>query len=343
MEILELHLKHFGKFQDHKVRLYPGINIIYGGNESGKTTLHAFIRAMFFGFERRGRGGKNEEYLLRRPWDNPAYFAGTMRLKYRGELYRVERNFDKNDREVRLICESAGRELPAGAKELSELLGGLNETAFCNTVFIPQTGCETDSGLAQELKRFMVNFQESGDSSLDVTKALDSLKARRREVENTRKREQDQIDEEINRKRMEEDFVRKELKKADQESPGDGFPSFESGMGEDKAFQEGTGEKDAGVSENAPSALSKDAFANPDRKKESRTSAKPEEERAAPGQIDISWFAQPQNKEELERQRDRNLSRRDTKDGQRSGQGKDLFLVCKRQIETVERLFTDHK
>ena len=62
MEIMELNIKHFGKFLEHKVNFQPGVNIIYGGNETGKSTIHAFIRAMFFGIERgRGKAGKKDE------------------------------------------------------------------------------------------------------------------------------------------------------------------------------------------------------------------------------------------------------------------------------------------
>ena len=57
MEILELNIQHFGKFLEHRMKLLPGVNIIYGGNETGKSTIHAFIRAMFFGIEP-GRGKK---------------------------------------------------------------------------------------------------------------------------------------------------------------------------------------------------------------------------------------------------------------------------------------------
>lgn len=47
MKILELRLKHFGKFTDKNIRLRDGINILYGENESGKSTLHSFIKGMF--------------------------------------------------------------------------------------------------------------------------------------------------------------------------------------------------------------------------------------------------------------------------------------------------------
>lgn len=47
MIINELILKNFGKFQNKKIELKEGINVIYGGNESGKTTIHSFLQGIF--------------------------------------------------------------------------------------------------------------------------------------------------------------------------------------------------------------------------------------------------------------------------------------------------------
>ena len=55
MKITELYLKNYGKFSEKHFYLKDGIQVIYGENEFGKSTLHAFIRAMLFGMER-GRG-----------------------------------------------------------------------------------------------------------------------------------------------------------------------------------------------------------------------------------------------------------------------------------------------
>lgn len=219
MEILELHMKSFGKFQEHKVKLLPGVNIIYGGNETGKTTIHAFIRAMFFGIERgRGKAGRKDEYQLRQPWENPGYFAGAMRVKYGGMIYRIERNFHKNEREVHLICETTGEELSVENGEIAALLSGLNESAFRNTIFISQGGCETDEGLAGELQKFMVNFQETGDGSLDVAKAIERLKGQKKALEGRKKQEQEVLDEKITHKQTEIDYVKRELEQKRGES-----------------------------------------------------------------------------------------------------------------------------
>ena len=47
MKLRELKLKNFGKFHDKSIQLQDGINVICGENESGKTTIHTFIKAVF--------------------------------------------------------------------------------------------------------------------------------------------------------------------------------------------------------------------------------------------------------------------------------------------------------
>ena len=60
MKFLELHLKGFGKFHDRTISFTDGINVIYGKNEAGKSTMHTFIRGMLFGIQpQRGRASKN--------------------------------------------------------------------------------------------------------------------------------------------------------------------------------------------------------------------------------------------------------------------------------------------
>ena len=48
MIIKDIRLTNFGKFNHKMVTLEPGLNIVYGENEAGKTTLHTFIRGMLF-------------------------------------------------------------------------------------------------------------------------------------------------------------------------------------------------------------------------------------------------------------------------------------------------------
>ena len=71
MKITELILKNFGKFTNKQILLSDGINIIYGENESGKTTLHTFLKGMLFGMERkRGRAAATDTFRTYEPWEN---------------------------------------------------------------------------------------------------------------------------------------------------------------------------------------------------------------------------------------------------------------------------------
>ena len=85
MRLLELHIDGFGKFHDRTISFNDGINIIYGKNEAGKSTLHTFIRGMLFGIERgRGRAAKNDLYTKYEPWENSGTYEGWLRLEKDG-------------------------------------------------------------------------------------------------------------------------------------------------------------------------------------------------------------------------------------------------------------------
>ncbi len=50
MIIQSMTLHAFGKFHDKSIELSEGLNIVKGQNEAGKSTIHSFIEAMFYGF-----------------------------------------------------------------------------------------------------------------------------------------------------------------------------------------------------------------------------------------------------------------------------------------------------
>ena len=219
MEIQELHLKHYGKFEDYRIRLNPGVNVIYGGNETGKTTIHSFVRSMFFGLNRaKGKAARTDEYQIRQPWDRPGAFLGSMRVCEKGEVYRIDRCFDRSTKPLQVTCETGAWEASDPEGVLSALTGGISEAAFVNTVFIPQAHCETDEVLAQELQRFMVNSDRSGDGSVDVTRALQSLRRKKKQFEQKQKKEDELLEARISEKQARAEAVRGELERLRQKA-----------------------------------------------------------------------------------------------------------------------------
>lgn len=62
MVIRELYVKNFGKLSEKHFYFRDGVQVISGENEFGKTTLHAFVKAMLFGLERgRGRAAAKDD------------------------------------------------------------------------------------------------------------------------------------------------------------------------------------------------------------------------------------------------------------------------------------------
>ena len=59
MRIENIHVDGFGVWNDKTLGpLEPQLNVFLGPNETGKSTLMAFIRSMLFGFEKRGTGAR---------------------------------------------------------------------------------------------------------------------------------------------------------------------------------------------------------------------------------------------------------------------------------------------
>jgi len=184
MKLLELHIDGFGKFHDRTIAFEDGINILYGKNEAGKSTLHTFIRGMLFGIERgRGRAAKNDTYSKFEPWENSGTYEGWLRLEKNGTIYRIERRFRKDDKSLRIINETRGLEEDPTKAFLDELLGGLNETTYNNTISIGQLKSATDEGMIGELKNFIANMNTTGNISLNITKATTFLRNQKRALE----------------------------------------------------------------------------------------------------------------------------------------------------------------
>ena len=123
MKLRELKLKNFGKFHDKSIQLQDGINVICGENESGKTTMHTFIKAMLFGMERgRGRASAKDTFSRYEPWEYANYYSGELRFQSNEKDFCLQRNFDKYSKSVKLYCETDGEELSPADGDLEMVL-----------------------------------------------------------------------------------------------------------------------------------------------------------------------------------------------------------------------------
>ncbi len=184
MKITEVYLKNFGKFHEERFTFHDGINLFYGENESGKTTIHTFIKCMLFGLERgRGRAATSDTFSQYEPWENSNYYAGVLRFETGGKKFCLTRSFDKYGKSASLVCEDDGEEFSLEQGDLETILPSLTAANYENTVAIGQMKVETNQSLAQELQNYATNYYSTGRDDIDFVGALESLTKQKKEVE----------------------------------------------------------------------------------------------------------------------------------------------------------------
>lgn len=95
--IKELNIDFFGKFVDKKIKFDEGFNLIYGENESGKSTLADFIEGVLYGFDQ-GKKRRSFSYKREKYYPGLAYgYGGSILFSYEDRDILVERNLDNGD------------------------------------------------------------------------------------------------------------------------------------------------------------------------------------------------------------------------------------------------------
>lgn len=184
MVITELYIKNFGMLSEKHIRFTDGVQVIYGENESGKSTLHGFIRAMLFGLERgRGKAAPKDDFTRYEPWENPGNYAGVLWFLCGGKQFRLERNFDRYTKRTALICETDGEELSVEHGDLEMLSGGMTAALYDSTVSIGQLAAAPGQELSRALENYAAGFCETGGADIDVNGALKCLKERLKDAE----------------------------------------------------------------------------------------------------------------------------------------------------------------
>ena len=98
--IKRLYLTSFGHFENTVIDLENGFNLIFGKNESGKSTITSFIEGILYGFDEGKRTRRfNNKHEIYRPINSYKY-AGYAIFSKDGVDYRISRNFDDGSYEI---------------------------------------------------------------------------------------------------------------------------------------------------------------------------------------------------------------------------------------------------
>lgn len=181
MYIKKLFIRHFGKYQKRELELQKGINLIYGPNEAGKTTIKDFIIGMFYGVERqRGIAARTDEYTRHEPFDGSGY-AGSMELEQSGTAYLLDRSFRKEQKTLEVYRQDTGRELSLGdGMSLQGTIVDMDKNGYVNTLCISSHGAAYKQDLQEEFRQYMMNVSATRTSNLNLKDAYNYLNSQKK-------------------------------------------------------------------------------------------------------------------------------------------------------------------
>ena len=160
----------FGKLEHETLTLEPGLNLIEAPNEWGKSTWCAFLVAMLYGLDTRGKTTKTaladkEKY---QPWSGSP-MAGRIDLNWNGRDITIERGTKGRVpmgifRAYETVSGLAVPELTGS--NCGQLLLGVEQSVYRRTGFIRQSDMPVtqDDALRRRLNSLVTTGDETGDS-----------------------------------------------------------------------------------------------------------------------------------------------------------------------------------
>ena len=159
MFIKRIHIYGYGKLENYQLDFSPGVNVLYGENEAGKSTIFSFIHAMLFGFPQRSQSAPSYE-----PNGGVKYGGRlTVELPDNGEFI-IERIKNTQGSECRLYQDGK----PIGSEQdLQELLKGIDRGFYESIYSFNLDGIQEISRLnEEEIGRYLFFAGISGSERL---------------------------------------------------------------------------------------------------------------------------------------------------------------------------------
>ena len=177
MQINKININNYGNLSNKEINLDKKINIIYGKNEAGKSTLLNFIESMFFGANKNKGKKLIPDFDRYNPWNNGEY-SGTIDYQLEnGDEFHIYRDFKKKNPQ---ILNKLGKDI---SQEFDKKNGnqffteqtGMDRSLIDSTIITEQNQVELDEGTQNQLLQKIANLSESGEEELSYKKIMDKL------------------------------------------------------------------------------------------------------------------------------------------------------------------------
>lgn len=190
MIIKKVNIIVFGGLKDKIISFDKGMNIVYGENEAGKSTIQAFIKIWLYGMSNyKGKDYRQNERLKYMPSTGET-ISGELYVEFKNKEYIIRRTFGKSKKEdtSSVIDAITGEEIKYISKEEpGKYFFNINRATFINTLFIGQLGVEVRKDKEEEIIDKIANSIGIDDGQVSVDVALTKLNKYKKSISNVRK------------------------------------------------------------------------------------------------------------------------------------------------------------
>lgn len=179
MKIDELKINSYGKLKNKDIKFENGINIVYGENEKGKSTLLNFIVNSLYGASKNKKGKIMSDYDRYKPWDVEEFSGKISYTLDNNKAYQVYREFGKKnpqiyDENMEDVSKQYSIDKTAGNQFFVEQTN-VDEQSFTSAVVSFQNEVEIDGQTQNVLLQKMANSSSTGDDGISYKKAIERL------------------------------------------------------------------------------------------------------------------------------------------------------------------------
>ena len=180
MRIKELKINGFGKLENKDIKLTDNINVIYGENEAGKSTLLKFITGMFYGLSKNKNGQSVPDIERFKPWKKEE-FSGKIKYELDNhEVFEVYRDFKKKNPAIYNenlddISKQFNIDKTNGNQFFYDQIG-IEEEIFNSSVITKQAEVKLDEKSKNSIIQKISNILGTGEDNTSYNKVVSKLK-----------------------------------------------------------------------------------------------------------------------------------------------------------------------
>ena len=185
MKIQKLKINAYGKLKDKEIQFKDHINVVYGKNEAGKSTILTFIVNMLYGISKNKNGKNYSDFEKYKPWDAEE-FSGKLEYELNNhETFEVFRDFKKKNPQIfNEKKEDISKQFNIDKSKGNEFFyeqTKMDEKLFLSTIVVNQEQVKLEKSEQNILIQKIANLVGTGEDNVSYKRAIDRINRRQLE------------------------------------------------------------------------------------------------------------------------------------------------------------------